>query len=81
MYIIYVFQFHILTSVYVMMFFIFQDRIVHFLIETVYNLAPLEFESTQVGFGQMWVGANSNLVPDSMQFVGLSVFDCLAIVK
>ena len=23
----------------------------------------------------MWVGANSNLVPDSMQFVGLSVFD------
>ena len=37
------FQFHILTSVYVMMFFIFQDRIVHFLIETVYNLAPLEF--------------------------------------
>ena len=24
----------------------------------------------------MWVGANSNLVPDSMQFVGLSVFDC-----
>ena len=37
------FQFHILISVYVMMCFIFQDRIVHFLIETVYDLAPLEF--------------------------------------
>ena len=39
-------------------------------------LRHLNFESTQVGFGQMRVGANSNLVPDSVRFVGLSVFGC-----